>query len=84
MCGTYQARAGLQPARTWFVRIVNVSMFVYVYVSTLKAINNYCLDVMWYIYTPYDWFNEFYGFYMAVVVSIFSGCGVSNHMGYGN
>ena len=31
------------------------------------------------IYTSYDWLNMFYGFYMAAVVSIVSGCDVSIH-----
>ena len=30
------------------------------------------------IWTPYDWSNKFYGFYMAAVVDISSGHDVSN------
>ena len=29
------------------------------------------------IWTPYNWLNKFYGFYMAAVVGIGSGCDVS-------
>ena len=31
-------------------------------------------------YTPYDWLNKFYGFIMAAVVGIVSGCDFSIHM----
>ena len=34
-----QARAGLLPARTWFLKIVSVQTSVYVCVSTPEAIN---------------------------------------------
>ena len=34
--------------------------------------------------TPYDWLNKFYNFYMVVVVSIFSGRGISLHTRRGN
>ena len=31
------------------------------------------------IYTPYDWLNKLYGFYMAAVVGIISGHDLSIH-----
>ena len=34
-------------------------------------------DVIW---TPFDWSNKFYGFYMAAVVNINSGRGISIYM----
>ena len=33
---------------------------------------------------PYDWLNKFYGFYMAPVVGIVSGRGLSIHTRCGN
>ena len=32
------------------------------------------------IYTPYDWLNKFYGFYITAVVGIVSGHGLRIHM----
>ena len=40
--------------------------------------------VMWCDIDPYDWLNKFYGFYMAAVVDIVSGCDVSMHTHHGN
>ena len=40
--------------------------------------------VMWCDIDPYDWSNKFYGFYMAAVVGIVSGCGISIHTCHGN
>ena len=41
--------------------------------------------VMWCdIETPYDWLNKLYGFYMAAVVGIGSGCDVSIYTHRGN
>ena len=36
------------------------------------------------ILTPYDWSNKFYGFYIAAVVGIISGRGLSMHTFCGN
>ena len=41
-------------------------------------------DVMWCDVDPYDWLNMFYGFYMAIVVGIVSGCGINIHTRHGN
>ena len=40
--------------------------------------------VMWCDIDPYDWLNKFYGFYMATVVGIGSGCDVSIYAHRGN
>ena len=40
--------------------------------------------MMWCDIDPYDWLNEFYGFYMAVVVDIASGRDVSIDTHRGN
>ena len=36
------------------------------------------------IWTPYDWFNKFYGCCMATVVDIFDECGLGIDMCCGN
>ena len=36
------------------------------------------------IWTPYDWLNKFYGFYMAAAVGIISGHDISIYMRRGN
>ena len=48
---------------------------VFACVSVPKAMNNKWRDI-----NPCDWLNKFYGFYMAVVVHIISGHGLSIHM----
>ena len=53
---------------------VSVRTAVFMCVFTPEAINNYKCDVIW---TLYDWLNEFYNFYMAVVVDIISRHGIS-------
>ena len=75
-----QVCASHRPARTWFLRIVSVQMYacVCVCVSASDAINN---GVMW---SDIDVLNKFCGFYMAAVVSIVSGHGVSIHTRRGN
>ena len=40
--------------------------------------------VMWCDIDPYDWLNNFYGFYMAAVVGIGSGRDVSMYTRRGN
>ena len=40
--------------------------------------------VIWCDIDPYDWSNRFYGFYMAAVVGIVSGRGMSIHTCFGN
>ena len=74
-----------QPAHAWFLKIVSLRMsvcvFLYVCVcpSTRLLINS---GVIW---TPYDWLNNFYSFYMAaeVVTVIGSGRGlrIKTHCG---
>ena len=32
---------------------------------------------MWRVWTPYDWSNKFYSFYMVAIVSIISRCGLA-------
>ena len=62
-------------AHVWFLEIVSVQtsmcVCVCVCVSAPKAINTSSV-----IQTPYDWLNEFYSYYMVVVVIIFNGCGL--------
>ena len=58
---------------------VCVCVCVFACVSTLRLLIT--SGVIW---TPYDWSNKFYGFYMAVVVDIDSGCDVSNYRCCGN
>ena len=36
--------------------------------------------VIWCDIDPYDWLNKLYGFYMAAVVNVGSGCDVSIHI----
>ena len=80
--GMHQPQAG-----TWFLRIASVHECLYVCmcvcalvcVSAPEAINKQWRDI-----DPYDWLNTFYGFYMAAVVNIFSGHGISIHMRCGN
>ena len=65
--------------RAWFLRIAlstNVGMHVFVCPPPRLLITS---GVMWCDIDPYDWLNKFYGFYMAAVVGIISGCDVSIH-----
>ena len=54
---------------------------IHVCVSAPKAINNYS-GLMWCDIDPMWFANKFYGFYMAALVSIVSGCGLSIHAHY--
>ena len=70
-------------ARAWFLRIASVRecLFVCVCVSAPRLLitSSVMCDI-----APYDWLNKFYGFYMAAVVGIDSGCDVSIYMRRGN
>ena len=50
----------------------SVCVFVYVYVSAPRL-----LITSGMIWTPYDWLNKFYSFYMAAVVVIDDGRGLT-------
>ena len=52
---------------TWFLKIA------FVWTSVCECVRS-TSDVIW---TPYDWVNKLYSFYVATVVSIISGRGLS-------
>ena len=69
----------------WFLRIdlVRTSVYVCVFVCPPPRLL-ITSGVMWCDIDPYDWLNNFYGFYMAAVVGIVSGRDVSIHTRRGN
>ena len=85
--------ASLWPVHFWFLNITfvcSITMCVFVWyvlcvcacvracmhacvcAPNLKAINN-----QWYLWTPYDWLNKFYSFYIAAVAGDISRCSLS-------
>ena len=40
--------------------------------------------VMWHDMNPYDWFKQFYSYYMATIVSIVNGRGLEIDTSHGN
>ena len=79
-----QACACLQPAHTWFLRIVSVHKCLYACLHVCVCV---CLPLrllitsgmMWHDIDPMWLVKKFYGFYMAVVVDIISGHDISIH-----
>ena len=69
----------LSQVHAWFVKIVSVRMLACVCVSRPKAINNLWCDMV--IWSPYDWLNKFYSFYMVILVGIVNwhGLGIDTH-----
>ena len=61
------------PAVPGFIELLlSTNVCTCVCVSASEAINNLSHDI-----DPYDWSNKFYGFCMAAVADIDSGCGIS-------
>ena len=52
---------------------VNVYACMYVFPPLRLLITS---GMMWCDMDPYDWLNKFYSCYMAILVSIFNGCGL--------
>ena len=75
-----QMCAGLWPVHTWFLETdsvwTSVCVFLHVCVSPPPRI----LITSGVIWTPYDWLNKFYSFYVAAVVGIVSRHGLSIDM----
>ena len=67
-----QMRAGLRLAHARFLIIASVWTFVCVHACPPPRL----LVTSGMIWTPYDWLNKGYSFYMAAVVIINSGCGL--------
>ena len=71
-----QARAGLWPARAWFLEIVSVRTSVCVCVCLCVCPPPRLLITSGVIWTSYNWLNKFYSCYMATVVVIINGNGL--------
>ena len=71
------ARALLNQARAWFLRIDSVRECLYVYVCPPPEASG----VIW---TPYGWSNKFYSFCTAIAVVIGSGRGLRIEARRGN
>ena len=65
----------------WFLRIVSVRTSVYVCVCVCMCacvcLLPRLLIIIGMIWTPYDWLNKFYSFYMPLVVTINDGRGLT-------
>ena len=60
--------AGQRPARAWFFKIASVCECLYACVCLHVCLPPKLVITSGMIWTPYDWSNKFYGFYMAAVV----------------
>ena len=69
-----QVHAGCRPVRAWFLKIVSVRTSVCVFVCVCPPPRPLITSGV--IWTPYDWLNKFYSFYMAAEVVTGSGCGL--------
>ena len=78
-----QACASLQPALAWFLKIVSVRTSVCVFLYVCVCPSPRLLITSGVVWTPYDWLNNFYSFYMAAEVVIGSGRGlrIKTHCG---
>ena len=75
--------AGLRPACAWFLKIDPVrivSMHVCVCVCACVCVHPEAIITSGAIWTPYSWLNKFYSCYMAIVVIIINGRGLSIDM----
>ena len=74
-------------AHAWFLRIALVCECLYARVFVCMCVcppPRLLLITSGMIWTPYDWSDKFYGFYIAAVVDIGSECDVSFYTCRGN
>ena len=71
-----------QPVHAWFLKMV--SMWTSAYVHVCLNVHVSALITNGVIWTPYDWLDKFYSFYVAIVVNIVNGLGLSIDMCRGN
>ena len=65
-----QAHAGCRPAHLVFLKLTLCGSSVCVCVFTCVCPSLRLLITCGMIWTPYDWLNKFYSFYMAIVVIV--------------